>query len=53
MGSYPAVIIKILFLYFYVNKWILKTKKPNLNHAKFFGNTFRFIDDLIDLNDGG
>ena len=53
MGSYPAVIIKILFLYFYVNKWILKTKKLNLNHAKFFGNTFRFIDDLIDLNDGG
>ena len=29
-----------------------KTKKPNLKHTKLSGNTFRFIDDLIDINGG-
>ena len=42
-----------LFLYYYENKQILKTKLSNLKHVRLFGNTFRFIDDLIALNDGG
>ena len=53
MGSDPAPFMANLFLYFYENKWILKTKKSNLKEARMFGNTFRFIDDLIAINDGG
>ena len=53
MGSDPAPFMANLFLFFYENKWVLKTKKSNLKHARMFGNTFRFIDDLIAINDGG
>ena len=53
MGSDPAPFMANLFLYFYENKWILKNKKSNLKLARMFGNTFRFIDDLIAINDGG
>ena len=53
MGSDPAPFMANLFLYYYENKWVLKTKKKNLRHARMFGNTFRFIDDLIAINDGG
>ena len=41
-----------LFLYYYENKWILKTEKSNLTHARLFGNTFRFSDDLVAVHDG-
>ena len=54
MGSDPAPSMANFFLHYYESKWILKTKKSNLKHAKFqIFNTFRFIDDLIAINDGG
>ena len=33
-------------------KKILKIKKSKLKHARIFGNTSRFIDGLIAINDG-
>ena len=53
MGSDPAPFMANLFLYFYENKWIQKTKRTNLRNARMFGNTFRFIDDLMAINDDG
>ena len=53
MGSDPAPFMANLFLYFYERKWVLNTKKSNLRKARLFGNTFRFIDDLIAINDVG
>ena len=53
MGSDPAPFMANLFLYSYESKWVLKTKKCHLKEARMFGNTFRFIDDLIAINDGG
>ena len=53
MGSDPAPFMANLFLYYFENKWILKMKKSNLKQARMFGNTFRFIDDLIAINDAG
>ena len=53
MGSDLAPFMANLFLFYYENKWVLKTKKSNLKQAKMFGNIFRFIDDLIAINDGG
>ena len=53
MGSDPAPFMANLFLYFYENKWLMKLKKQDLNKARKFGSTFRFIDDLCAINDGG
>ena len=33
-------------------KWIQKAKQKNLIQARKFSNMFRFIDDLIVINDG-
>ena len=52
MGSDPAPFMANLFLYYYENKWILSMKKHNLRHARMFSNTFRYLDDLIAINDG-
>ena len=53
MGSDPAPFFANLFLYHYERQWLLKLKKEDLAKARKFGNTFRFIDDLCTLNDGG
>ena len=53
MGSDPAPFFANLFLYYFENKWIKKTKKNDIRRARRFANTFRFIDDLTALNDGG
>ena len=53
MGSDPAPFLANLFLYFYENKWIRTTKKHNIHKARRFGNVFRFIDDLVAINDNG
>ena len=53
MGSDPAPFMANLFLYFYENKWLMQLKKKDLVSARKFGNTFRFIDDLCAINDGG
>ena len=53
MGSDPAPFFANLFLYFYESKWLKDMKKVDLTKARRFGNTFRFIDDLTAINDGG
>ena len=41
-----------LFLYMYESRWIKKIKKENPILARKFGNIFRYIDDLLAVNDG-
>ena len=42
-----------LFLYYYENKWAKELKKSNLYKTRKLTNNFRFIDNLIAVNDGG
>ena len=51
MGSDPAPFMANLFLFYYENKWISNLKKENFAKAHLFRNTFRFIDDLLTIND--
>ena len=53
MGSDPAPFMAYLFLYHYESTWLLELKKKDLITARKFSNTFRFIDDLNAMNDGG
>ena len=53
MGSDPAPFWANLFLFFFENEWLKRVKQTNNILARKFGNTFRFIDDLIAMNDGG
>ena len=52
MGSDPAPFFANLFLYHYESSWIKKIQKTNNTLARKFGNVFRYIDDLLALNDG-
>ena len=51
MGSDPAPFMANLFLYHYENKWLKNLKKNDIQKARKFSNTFRFIDDLLTIND--
>ena len=51
MGSDPAPFIANLFLYIYENRFMTNLKKYDLARAKNLRHVFRFIDDLISLND--
>ena len=53
MGSDPEPFMANLFLYYFEDKWMRKTKRKDLILARQFGNVFRFIDDLAAINDGG
>ena len=53
MGSDPAPFFANLFLYYYESKWLRKIQKSDLSRARKFGSVFRFIDDLLSLNDSG
>ena len=53
MGSDPAPFLANLFLYYYESEWLTKIMKTDLERARRFANTFRFIDDLLALNDSG
>ena len=53
MGSDPAPFFANLFLFSFESEWIKKTKKDDYGRVKRLNNTFRFIDDLIAINDGG
>ena len=53
MGSDPAPFMANLFLFYFEDKWIRKTKRKDLILARKFGNVFRFIDDLAAINDSG
>ena len=52
MGSDPAQLFANLFLYHFENKWVKNLKKESLQRARRFMHTFRFIDDLLTINDG-
>ena len=51
MGSDPAPFMANLFLYHYESVWMKNLKKEDLQKARRFSNTFRFIDDLLTIND--
>ena len=51
MGSDPAPFIANLFLYVYENRYMEKLKKSDIARAKNLRHVFRFIDDLISIND--
>ena len=51
MGSDPAPFIANLFLYVYENRYMNKLKKSDLPRARNLRHVFRFIDDLISIND--
>ena len=53
MGSDPAPYFANLFLYRYESRWLTKMKKENNVLARKFGRVFRYIDDLLAINDGG
>ena len=52
MGSDPAPAFANLFLFHYESTWLKSIKKNNNILARKFGQVFRYIDDLIALNDG-
>ena len=51
MGSDPAPFIANLFLYIYEHRFMTNLKKTDQSRAKNLRHVFRFIDDLIALND--
>ena len=53
MGIDPAPFLVNLFLYSYEPDYIKKRIKEYRVQAKNFHSTFRFIDDLCSINDGG
>ena len=52
MGSDPAPAFANLFLFHYESSWLNSIKKTDNVLARKFGHVFRYIDDLIALNDG-
>ena len=52
MGSDPAPAFANLFLFHYESSWLDSIKKSNNILARKFGQVFRYIDDLLALNDG-
>ena len=52
MGSDPAPAFANLFLFHYESLWLKSMRKNNNILARKFGQVFRYIDDLLALNDG-
>ena len=52
MGSDPAPAFANLFLFHFESKWLNSIKKSDNILARKFGQVYRYIDDLIALNDG-
>ena len=52
MGSDPAPAFANLFLFHYESNWINSIRKNNGILSRKFGQVFRYIDDLLALNDG-
>ena len=50
-GSDPAPFFANLFLFNYESKWVKSNSYNNYARAKRLFNTFRYIDDLLALND--
>ena len=52
MGSDCRPFFANLFLFLHECRWLKSIKISNYGVARKFGNIFRFIDDLIAINDG-
>ena len=52
MGSDPASFFANLLLFFYESRWLKSIKNTSYGVARKFDNIFRFIDDLVAINDG-
>ena len=52
MMSDPVPFFATLFSFFYESKWLKSIKNTNYRVARKCDNIFRFIDDLIAINDG-
>ena len=52
IGSDRRPFFANLFLFLYECRWLKSIKISNYGVARKFGNIFRFIDDLIAINDG-
>ena len=50
MGTDCAPLLANLFLFYYEYKFMKEKLKQNSQVAKIFSNTFRYIDDLLKLN---
>jgi len=53
MGGDPAPFWANLFLFYFEFKWLKKMRQTNNVLARRFNHTFRYIDDLLSINDGG
>ena len=53
MGGDPAPFWANLFVFHYESQWLQKMRKSHNILARKFGNTHRYIDDLVAINDGG
>ena len=53
MGSDPALIFANLFLFYFEDKWVRNVQRSDLSRARKFTTIFRFIDDILTVNDGG
>ena len=51
MDSEPASFLGNLFLFNYEFEWIVKIKNIDHHRARRFGHVYRFVDDLIAMND--
>ena len=53
MGSDPAPFFANLFLFHYESRWVKINSRNNYAVTKKLFNVFRYIDDLLSLNDNG
>jgi hypothetical protein len=53
MGTDCAPFLANLFLFSYENEWMMKMKKENLQLARKFNHSSRYIDDLLTINNDG
>ena len=53
MGSDPAPFFANLYLYHFEATWIKSLRGAEYARAKCVFKTFRFIDDLVTINDKG
>ena len=51
IGSDPAPFFANLFLFYYESEWVKSVSRVDFRRARRLFNCFRFIDDLLALND--
>ena len=53
MGTDCAPFLANLFLYSYEHEWMMEKKKSDIQLAKAFSRSTRYIDDLLTINNNG